>query len=389
MGRFVGTGEERKLVTKYIDSYMRGTNQYAKYLQSAPNFVTYYSRDNEASTENSGLGEVEDIVGPKSGIRYNRINNVPFYMVEDASPDLLNDGVLGLGYALEGTAIIIPDTVIPVPNDVFIFPYWENEEHKETVFRITNVTTTAVDSNTYYQIQYQTSPYLAYELEAEQIVERYEVVYDHVGSSKPAILVESDYLLAERVGEVFDKVAAAYIEDYYNEKLNLFVCEGDPGTGAPGRTSLIFDRQLHEYLRSKKFFINSKSLAKNILLQELYLSRSAKRVNPFFSPDLNLTYDLQTSSLPIIKLFPLAVQEVTYLPAEVSTVPRLDFVQDLRKLGENLEGAELDSALTEDWLPRVEAYIETSTPVLTDYLGLPVLLGVLDDLGDKLVRGGK
>ena len=50
MGRFVGTGEERKLVTKYIDSYMRGTNQYAKYLQSAPNFVTYYSRDNEAST---------------------------------------------------------------------------------------------------------------------------------------------------------------------------------------------------------------------------------------------------------------------------------------------------------------------------------------------------
>ena len=65
-------------------------------------------------------------MGPKSGIRYNRINNVPFYMVEDASPDLLSDGVLGLGYALEGTAIIIPDTVIPVPNDVFIFPYWVN-----------------------------------------------------------------------------------------------------------------------------------------------------------------------------------------------------------------------------------------------------------------------
>ena len=389
MGRFVGTGEERKLVTKYIDSYMRGTNQYAKYLQSAPNFVTYYSRDHEASTENSGLGEVEDIVGPNSGIRYNRINNVPFYMVDDASPDLLNDGVLGLGYALEGTAIIIPDTIIPVPNDVFIFPYWESEEHKETVFRITNVTTTAVDSNTYYQIQYQASPYLVHELEADQVVERYEVVYDHVGSSKPAILVESDYLLAEMVGEVFDKVAEAYIEDYYNEKLNLFVCEGDPVTGAPGRTSLIFDRHLHEYIRSKKFFINSKSLAKNILLQELHLSRSAKRVNPFVSPDLTLTYDLQVSSLPIIKLFPLAVQEVTYLPAEVGTVPKVDFVQDLRKLGETLEGAELDSALTEDWLPRVEAYIETSTPTLADYLGLPVLLGVLDDLGERLVRSVK
>ena len=73
MGRFVGTGDERTMVNKYIDSYLKGTNEYAKYLQSAPNFVTYYSRDHEHSTENSGLGDVEEIVGDRSPLRYNRI----------------------------------------------------------------------------------------------------------------------------------------------------------------------------------------------------------------------------------------------------------------------------------------------------------------------------
>ena len=146
MGRFVGNGEERTVVNKYIDSYMNGTNEYGKYLQSAPNFVTYYSRDQEASTEGSGLGEVEEVVGERSGIRYNRVNNVPFYMVEDSAPELMADGIVGLNYMVESTAVIIPDTVVPVPNDLFVFSYWEQTRDKTVVFRITNVSTTAVAS---------------------------------------------------------------------------------------------------------------------------------------------------------------------------------------------------------------------------------------------------
>ena len=75
MARFIDTPNERTLVNKYVDSYMNGVNQYAKYIDSTPSFATYYSRDVDRSTENPGLGQVKEIVGMESPLRYNKIKN--------------------------------------------------------------------------------------------------------------------------------------------------------------------------------------------------------------------------------------------------------------------------------------------------------------------------
>lgn len=390
MGRFVGNGEERTVVNKYIDSYMNGTNEYGKYLQSAPNFVTYYSRDQEASTEGSGLGEVEEVVGERSGIRYNRVNNVPFYMVEDSAPELMADGIVGLNYMVESTAVIIPDTVVPVPNDLFIFSYWEQTRDKTVVFRITNVSTTAVDSNTYYQVSFQSTPYDYNELESKQLVDRYEVIYDHIGSSKPAVLMEKDYILAERLEKTFDKVASIYIEDYYDDRLNVFTYKGWAESVAAEVT--YFDRSLHKFLKEQNFFINSKTLAINILLQDLKVTRSLEAYSPYTQvgqPTITSNYTLSPSSLKIFKLYPLNVKEITYLP----TGDDLPLDNEVLSLYEEFFGSDskLDSQVIEskleDWLLKVDNLVTTSFPSLENYLSFPILLYVLNYLGEYLVRG--
>ncbi len=390
MGRFVGNGEERTVVNKYIDSYMNGTNEYGKYLQSAPNFVTYYSRDQEASTEGSGLGEVEEVVGERSGIRYNRVNNVPFYMVEDSSPELMADGIVGLNYMVESTAVIIPDTVVPVPNDLFVFSYWEQTRDKTVVFRITNVSTTAVDSNTYYQVSFQSTPYDYNELESKQLVDRYEVIYDHIGSSKPAVLMEKDYILAERLEKTFDKVSSIYIEDYYDDRLNVFTYKGWAESVATEVT--YFDRSLHRFLKEQNFFINSKTLAINILLQDLKVTRSLEAYSPYTQvgrPTITSHYMLSPSSLKIFKLYPLNVKEITYLP----TGDDLPLATEVLSLYEEFFGSDsnLDSQVIEsnleDWLPKVDNLVTTSFPSLENYLSFPILLYILNYLGEYLVRG--
>ena len=390
MGRFVGNGEERTVVNKYIDSYMNGTNEYGKYLQSAPNFVTYYSRDQEASTEGSGLGEVEEVVGERSGIRYNRVNNVPFYMVEDSAPELMADGIVGLNYMVESTAVIIPDTVVPVPNDLFVFSYWEQTRDKTVVFRITNVSTTAVDSNTYYQVSFQSTPYDYNELESKQLVDRYEVIYDHIGSSKPAVLMEKDYILAERLEKTFDKVASIYIEDYYDDRLNVFTYKGWAESVAAEVT--YFDRSLHKFLKEQNFFINSKTLAINILLQDLKVTRALEAYSPYTQvgqPTITSHYTLSPSSLKIFKLYPLNVKEITYLPTG-DDLPLdnevLSLYEEFFGSDSNLDSQVIESKL-EDWLLKVDNLVTTSFPSLENYLSFPILLYILNYLGEYLVRG--
>ena len=182
MGKFINDNSERTLVNKYVDSYLNGISKYSKYINSVPNFVTYYSRDYIESTEDSGMGTVNEIVGDESPTRYNKINNFPLYGVEDSTPELNVDGINGLGLINEGSAVIIPDTIVPRPDDLFIFSYSEDTEEAKLIYRVTDVNITAIDSNTFYQITYNSTPYDEEILEKKQISDNYELIYDNIST---------------------------------------------------------------------------------------------------------------------------------------------------------------------------------------------------------------
>lgn len=275
MARFIDTPNERTLVNKYVDSYMNGVNQYAKYIDSAPVFVTYYSRDIDKSTENPGLGQVKEIVGMESPLRYNKIKNFPLYGVEEVDPGIVNDGISGVTVDIENTAVILPDTIIPKPDDLFIMNYEENTEKNSSVYRITNVDINAVDSNTYYQISYVRTPYDHNILNKRQVTDEYRFIYGNTGSKYENVLLESKFIEVASLEKQFEKFSNFFLENFYDEKRNMMWYKDSSGKH-------IYMEEVHEFLNKNKIYIESRTFLKNIYLPEMIPSSNYRRQSSHF-----------------------------------------------------------------------------------------------------------
>ena len=262
MARFIDTPNERTLVNKYVDSYMNGVNQYAKYIDSTPSFVTYYSRDVDTSTENPGLGQVKEIVGVDSPLRYNKIKNFPLYGVEEVNPSINSDGISGINVDIENTAVILPDTIIPKPDDLFVLHYDENTDKNSAVYRITGVDINAVDSNTYYQISYISTPYDYNILNKRQVVDDYRFVYGNTGSKYENILLEDRYIEVASLEQQFVRYMNFLLDNFYDEDRNMVYFKDKDGNH-------IFMDEVHDFLNNHKLQIESRTFIRNIYLPDM------------------------------------------------------------------------------------------------------------------------
>lgn len=262
MARFIDTPNERTLVNKYVDSYMNGVNQYAKYIDSTPSFATYYSRDVDTSTENPGLGQVKEIVGMESPLRYNKIKNFPLYAIEEVNPDITADGISGISVEIENTAVILPDTIIPKPDDLFVLNYEENTEKNHLLYRITGVDINAIDSNTYYQISYVRTPYDYNILNKRQVVDDYRFIYGNTGSKYENVLLEDKYIEVSKLEQQYDKFINFFLDNYYDERRNMIYFKD-------GDSKYIFMDEVHEFINNHKLLIESRTFLKNIHLPNM------------------------------------------------------------------------------------------------------------------------
>lgn len=262
MARFIDTPNERTLVNKYVDSYMNGVNQYAKYIDSTPSFATYYSRDVDTSTENPGLGQVKEIVGVDSPLRYNKIKNFPLYGVEEVNPSINSDGISGINVDIENTAVILPDTIIPKPDDLFVLNYDENTDKNSAVYRITGVDINAVDSNTYYQISYISTPYDYTILNKRQVVDDYRFVYGNTGSKYENILLEDRYIEVANLEQQFVRYMNFLLDNFYDEDKNMVYFKDKDGNH-------IFMDEVHDFLNNHKLLIESRTFIRNIYLPDM------------------------------------------------------------------------------------------------------------------------
>jgi hypothetical protein len=98
------------------------TNEYTKYLEGSPVFITYYSLNAPASTQDEGLEAVNDLIGKNSPKKYRKITDCVIYGVD--TMDILSEiNERGLVSNISGEFIIIPDTIRPYANDFFVFDY--------------------------------------------------------------------------------------------------------------------------------------------------------------------------------------------------------------------------------------------------------------------------
>jgi hypothetical protein len=251
MGKFV---EEKAIIETYLDNYVKTTNDFSRFIEGSPNFVTYYSKDVQASTEDMTLGGVLEVIGSESPIKFNKIENFPIYNMEEVSPNLEFGDDTGLDTTVESTAIILPNTIKPLPNDYFMVNYL----NKNYLFRVSNVEINNIHNRVYYKISYYLSNSDVNILEERQLTDSYKVVYENLGKEAKSVIKESDFLLLNNLDDVYAKLRDFYIKFFYNKDYNTFLYK-----------DRMYDNLLMKFIANNSLFIKTRTFLKNIKIESL------------------------------------------------------------------------------------------------------------------------
>lgn len=194
-----------------------------KYTGSGRTLVTYFNIDDRSTTDSLGLDSHYQILGVDSPLRYRKIENMVLIGFSPLAPE---NGTVGStsvrSYNLNGTAFVIPGTVMPKENDFFII----NHLQMNHLIRVTEVTQDGLNKDGSYQIAYQlysTSP-TDIEWLHRQTVEHMVMDLQTIGGSDlTPVIGKEDYDLRSRLIRMIDDMVENYTANYYDAKHNCFL----------------------------------------------------------------------------------------------------------------------------------------------------------------------
>ena len=220
-------------------------NNYYKYSDKQPTPVEYFHINRQASTLDEASKLAYDNIGTDSPFRFNKINNMLIYGLEQIQMQYQNEDFGMESEAITGGAIILPNTIKPYPDDNFCIPYLQ----KQIVFRITHVDPdTLEDGSNLYKITYS-SDTSTYEELQKQVIEEYDFVVENVGTEMNCLLKSSTLSFMDKLDEAALTLKQFYKTIFYSKRVQTFVFSY--------LNTLFYDPYLIEFLRKNKLLDNS------------------------------------------------------------------------------------------------------------------------------------
>lgn len=278
----------------------RISGQYSTFLESRPTFSTYYHINTKLSTIDKGTKDVESLLDSNSPTRYNVIRDFPVYGIEQMEMNL-QDEEHGLDIDYEGECIILPNTIAPLQDDYFYINYLG----RRYLFRVTHVTYDTIKSNSYYKVSYALKctdgSYTA--LIDKLVVEKYNCIFNNIGTSDKCIIRDSQYELMEKVSDLLRQMKKSYLEKFYNKQYNalMFLRAGDMNIydsllNVFCNTVGVFDLDIHDtdaylfYEELRPYFgvAFEQSIYDRLMYKDL---TDLKDVNVYYDMELNNSTD--------------------------------------------------------------------------------------------------
>lgn len=191
-----------------------------KYIDNGALLVTYFSQDENASTTDRGLQDIDQLFGKDAPLRYKQIENFPIYGFGQAKPES-DDSQQIEDINVDGTCIIIPSTIVPRPMDFFIVKHLK----MVNIFQVTKVDFDTMKTDGFYQITYHlqsTSKERVEELES-QVTEKNYTDLNAIGSNRNPIIKEDDFVYRGKIEAMVNQMIDGYRALYYNTKHNCFL----------------------------------------------------------------------------------------------------------------------------------------------------------------------
>lgn len=220
MSKFINTTHKQSL-----DSLVEGfkekiNNPYYLHMDKKPSLVTYFQQNIEQSTLDESLKINYSHLNEQSSIKYNKIEDFYVYGLERAIIDIEN-GEWGLeSTGIEGDGIILPNTIIPIPNDYFIINCIKDNN---LLFKVTNVTVNTIENGAnLYKINYKLDR-LTDEHILDQVVNEYNMVINNLGTKFNTIIRKNDYDYIDKCEYILDRLKKYYIDLFYKRSVQTFI----------------------------------------------------------------------------------------------------------------------------------------------------------------------
>lgn len=270
--------DEKQFINDNIFQYENKMNsQYSRFIDKAPNFCWYYHINNIESTADNGFQNIERVLGDDSPLRYQEIKDFPIYGLDQVLLDL-NDEDQGLDSSFDGDAVILPNTIKPLPNDFFILNYLD----KNYLFMVTSIAYDTIKSNNYYKINYTlrslTEDYKNSLL--KQTDEKYNCILQNIGTEEKCLIREDEIGKLIALNEVYTNIITRYKLLFYHNLYNSFIYNDG--------VTILYDRFLSHFINNGMLFNEKYNYSSLILSIE-------DKSNTFL-------YDYETSIYRIIEM---------------------------------------------------------------------------------------
>ena len=229
------------------------------FIDTTPVFVTYYHVDIDNTTVDEGFMDVASVIGHRSPIRFNKIENFPLYGMDQIVLNIAEDDQ-GLDTTWDGDGIVLPKTIKPVPNDFFVIPTLKDYY----IFRVTNIQYDTVMPDNYYKIEFKLEYIDSTKLEEieKQVLEEHVCVLENIGTETNCIIEKSSYQKIKEIENMYAEIKDLYMAMFYNDRHNVFLCEIEDG-------KLLYDPLQTYFVNIHKLF-NSKNDLSTLILTDQY-----------------------------------------------------------------------------------------------------------------------
>lgn len=272
----------------------RMESKYSRFLEKTPTFVTYYHVNNLETTVDNGLQNIERLLGDNSPVKFNEIKNFPIYGIEQIVIQL-QDELEGLTGSYDGEGIVLPDTISPLPNSMFVIDALE----QKYVFMITEVNYDTIRSNSFTRISFTLKATHDEYVDnlIKQTSDKYDCNFTAIGTDEKAIIRSEDKVALLKLEEAYQSINEHYKKLFFSTRYNSFIYENPD-------LSKLYDRFIN-------FFINSHNLfnRKNDY-DTLYLTLEDLKPNFYRSYDTSFyraieNQDFSICTHPTFNLYPI------------------------------------------------------------------------------------
>jgi hypothetical protein len=210
---------EKDIVRKSVDSYVKATSQdYSKYMEGGPTYLTYYSYDNAASTQDYDLEDVHSFAGANSPRKYKKIDDVVVYGVDPLAiqSELSNRG---LETKISGKFVALPDSLQPTSEDFFSFDVDGLRDH---LFRVIEIQYDKPTNNAFYEVQWELYPDDP-SLILSNVEDEYVTEYSNIGNKDKTVVKKTSADQADKAKSIVDLMIERFSEDFYDPEIDEFV----------------------------------------------------------------------------------------------------------------------------------------------------------------------